>query len=257
MAYVVIAVTALVASGLTFISGFGLGTLLLPAFAIFVPVAQAVAMTAVVHFFNSLFKAALVGGRADRAVILRFGLPALLAALVGAWLLGRLSAAEPLCSYEAFGRRFEVLPVKLAIGLLLAGFAALEVLPRFRRLAFGPAWMPLGGILSGFFGGLSGMQGALRAAFLARAGLSAESFVATSAVIACLVDVSRLGVYAAAVAAVRRELDWPLLLTAVAAALVGAVVGKRFLAGMTMEAVRRIVAGLLVVVAVGLASGAL
>jgi hypothetical protein len=33
-----------------------------------------------------------------------------------------------------------------------------------------------------------------RAAFLARAGLSAESFVATSAVIACLVDISRLGV---------------------------------------------------------------
>ena len=257
MAYVVIAVTALVASGLTFFSGFGLGTLLLPAFSLFVPVEQAVAMTAVVHLLNSLFKVALVGRQADRAVVIRFGLPALLAALGGAWLLGRLAAAEPLVAYEAFGRTFEVMPVKLAIGLLLAAFATLEVLPWFRGLAFPPRLMPLGGILSGFFGGLSGMQGALRAAFLARAGLSAEAFVATSAVIACFVDVSRLGVYAAAVAAVRRELDWPMVATAVAAALLGAVVGKRFLAGLTMETVRRLVAGLLMLVAIGLASGLL
>lgn len=257
MSYVTIGLVALVASGLTFFSGFGLGTLLLPAFSLFVPVDQAVAMTAVVHLLNSLFKVALVGRQADRAVILRFGLPAILAALVGAWLLGKLSAAEPLVTYEAFGRTFEVVPVKLAIGLVLAAFAALEVLPWFRGLAFPPRLMPLGGVLSGFFGGLSGMQGALRAAFLARAGLSAEAFVATSAVIACLVDVSRLGVYAAAVVAVRRELDWPLVAAAVAAALVGALVGKRSLAGMTMETVRKIVAGLLMLVAAGLASGAL
>jgi hypothetical protein len=101
------------------------------------------------------------------------------------------------------------------------------------------------------------MQGALRAAFLARAGLTAESFVATSAVIACLVDVSRLGVYAGQVATLWRQLDWPLLGTAMAAAVAGAVVGKRFLAGMTMQTVQRLVAALLVLVAAGLVSGLL
>lgn len=257
MAYFVISLAAVLASGLTFFSGFGLGTLLLPAFALFVPVDQAIAMTAVVHLVNSLVKLLLVGRQADRATILRFGLPAIAAALAGAWMLGRLSAAEPLLEYQAFGRRFAVLPVKLAIGLLLAAFAAIEVLPWFRGLAFPPRFMPLGGILSGFCGGLSGMQGALRAAFLARAGLTAESFVATSAVIACLVDISRLGVYAGKVASVWSQLDWPLLGTAMAAAIAGALLGKRFLAGMTMEAVQRIVAGLLVLVAAGLVSGAL
>jgi uncharacterized membrane protein YfcA len=59
------------------------------------------------------------------------------------------------------------------------------------------------------------------------------------------------------VATVWRQLDWPLLGTAVAAAVAGALVGKRFLAGMTMEAVQRIVAGLLVLVAAGLVSGGL
>ena len=131
MAYLVIALAAVLAAGLTFFSGFGLGTLLLPAFALFVPVEQAIAMTAVVHLVNSLVKVALVGRQADRATILRFGLPAIAAALVGAWLLGKLSAAEPLVAYRAFGRSFEVLPVKLAIGILLAAFAAIEVVPLF------------------------------------------------------------------------------------------------------------------------------
>lgn len=257
MAYLVISVVAVVASGLTFFSGFGLGTLLLPAFALFVPVEQAIAMTAVVHLVTSLVKAALVGRQADRATLLRFGLPAIVAALAGAWLLGKLSAAEPLLEYQAFGRTFTVLPVKLAIGILLAAFALIEVLPWFRGLAFSPRFMPLGGALSGFFGGLSGMQGALRAAFLARAGLTAESFVATSAVIACLVDLSRLGVYAGKVGAVWRDLDWPLLATAMVAAVAGAFIGKRFLAGMKMETVQRLVAGLLVLVAAGLVSGVL
>ncbi len=257
MAYLVICLVALVASGLTFFSGFGLGTLLLPAFALFVPVDQAVAMTAVVHFCNSVFKVLLVGRHADRGVVIRFGLPAIGAALAGAWLLGQLSAAEPLIAYEAFGRTVSVVPVKLVIGILLAGFAVLEVLPRFRGLAFPPGLIPLGGLLSGFFGGLSGMQGALRAAFLARSGLTAEAFVATSAVIAALVDLSRLGVYAGnAVRAGVTAAD-PLLAAAVASAWAGAVLGRRRLAGMTMEAVKRLVAALLLAVGVGLAAGML
>jgi len=252
----VIAVVALVASGLTFFSGFGLGTLLLPAFALFMPVEQAVAMTAVVHFINSLFKVLLVGRHADRQTLVRFGLPAIAAAVVGAWLLGRLSAAEPLFAYRALGRTFEVLPVKLAIGVLLAAFALIEVLPACRGLAFPARLMPLGGVLSGFFGGLSGMQGALRAAFLARAGLSVEAFVATSGVIACLVDFTRLGVYAGQIGRVGDDLDWLLVAVAVAAALAGALLGKRWLAGMQMETIQRLVAVLLVLVAAGLVSGA-
>ena len=76
MSFLIICSVALLASALTFFSGFGLGTLLLPAFALFVPIEQAVGLAAVVHFFNGLFKLALVGRFADRRVLLRFGLPA-------------------------------------------------------------------------------------------------------------------------------------------------------------------------------------
>ena len=105
MDYALIGAVALVASGLTFFTGFGLGTLLLPAFAVFFPAPIAVGLTAAVHFLNSLFKLALVGRRADLRVAVRFGLPAVAASFVGAWLLAWLSDLRPLFSYNLLGRR--------------------------------------------------------------------------------------------------------------------------------------------------------
>jgi len=255
--YVVICGVALLASGLTFFSGFGLGTLLLPAFALFFPIDQAVAMTAVVHFLNGLFKLWLVGRAADRGVVLRFGLPALVAALVGAWVLVWLSGTQPVLTYTLAGRDMSVTPVKLTIGVLLLLFAAAELLPEARRPSFGPRYLALGGVLSGFFGGLSGMQGALRSAFLARAGLSKEAFVASGVVIACLIDVSRLGVYSQALLAEGARLDYGLLAAAVGAAFAGAALGNRYLKKLTMRGVQRIVAVMLFAMGVGLLGGAL
>ena len=63
MEYIVVPVVALFASGLTLFSGFGLGTLLLPAFVLFFPADVAIALTALVHFLNNLFKLYLMGRR--------------------------------------------------------------------------------------------------------------------------------------------------------------------------------------------------
>lgn len=249
MVYLVVGLVALLASGLTLYSGFGLGTLLLPAFALFMPVEQAVAMTAVVHFLNSLFKLALVGKRADWKVVLRFGLPAILAAFAGAWVLTLLAGTDSTPRGSS--------PVKVVIGVVLLVFAVAELVPYFRKLEFGPKWMPLGGVLSGFFGGLAGMQGAVRSAFLAQAGLSPPAFVATGVVIACLIDMTRLGVYTQRLIAARDTLDYWLLAVAVLAAFAGVLIGIRFLEKLTVNAVRTVVGVLLCVVAVGLMAGVL
>ena len=214
-------------------------------------------MTAVVHLLNALFKALLVGRHADRGVVLRFGLPAIAAALLGAWLLGWLSAAAPARMVQLRGIGFEVAPVKLVIGVLLLAFTALELVPRLRGLSFSPRWLPLGGVLSGFFGGLSGLQGALRSAFLVRAGLDAQAFIGTGVLIAALVDLSRLGVYAGVLRAAGPSFDVPLLAVAVAAAFAGALLGRRYLAKATMPGLQRLVGALLVLVALGLISGVL
>lgn len=257
MSYLVVCVVAFAASGLTFFSGFGLGTLLLPCFAVFFPVERAVALTAVVHFLNGLFKLALVGRHADRRVVLRFGAPAVLAALVGAWALVQLAGLPPLARYSLVGSEVRVAPVKVAVGLLLATFALFELVPYTRDLAFPPRYLPLGGALSGFFGGLSGMQGALRSAFLLRAGLSKEALVGTGVVIGCLIDVTRLGVYVPALVAAGADLDYALLTAAVLSAFAGALLGNRYLKKATDRGVRLIVAGTLLVVAAGLVSGVL
>lgn len=256
-AYLMICSVALVASALTFFSGFGLGTLLLPAFALFFPVETAVALTAVVHFFNGLFKLLLVWRHIDRAILVRFGLAAVVGALTGAWALSSLSDAQAVLEYSLLGRTISVLPAKLVVGILLLAFAGAELAPQLRDLSFPAQYASLGGLLSGFFGGLAGMQGALRSAFLIRTGLAKEWFVGTSAGIAFLVDVSRLGVYVPLLRAQSSELDYGLVAAAVLAALVGAALGNRYLPKVTLRAIRATVAGFLFVVALGLISGIL
>jgi uncharacterized membrane protein YfcA len=253
----VVCIVALLASGLTFFSGFGLGTLLLPAFALFMPVEHAIAMTAVVHLLNGLFKLALLRKHIDAKVLLRFGLPALLAALLGAWLLSQLGALPALHAYTAFGHRFEILPLKLVIGILLLLFAMIELVPKLRDLEFDARWQPLGGALSGFFGGLAGMQGALRSAFLARSGLDKQAFVATGAAIACVIDLARLAVYAGTLLAAFGTLDHRLLACAVLAAFAGAWLGNRLLHKTTLRGLQRVVAAMLFAFAVGLILGLL
>ncbi|OPY67796.1 MAG: Sulfite exporter TauE/SafE [Syntrophorhabdaceae bacterium PtaU1.Bin034] len=176
---------------------------------------------------------------------------------LGASLLVWLSGTEPAFSYSAFGHLVSVTPVKLAIGLLLLAFALLELLPQGRSLTFAPRFMPLGGALSGFFGGLSGMQGALRSAFLSRAGISKEVFIGTSVVVALLIDFSRLAIYAALVTRQLATFNYGLLVAAVLAAFLGAYWGNSHLKKITMPGIQRIVATMLFVVALGLISGVL
>jgi uncharacterized membrane protein YfcA len=254
MDYLIVASAALCAAVLTFFTGFGLGTLLLPVFALFVPVEQAVALTAVVHLVNGFFKLALVRRHVAWRIVVSFGIPAVAASLLGAWLLLRLAAAEPLLRYSIGAHVFAVTPAKLSIGILLGGFALAEIVPRLKALTFAPRHFVIGGILSGFFGGLSGMQGALRSAFLVRAGLTKEQFIGTGAAIACLIDASRLGVYWPAIRSA--PLERGLLSVAVAAALVGAILGSLLLKKVAARSVEMLVAVLLFVVAAGLVSGA-
>ena len=194
MRYLIVCLAAVVTSGLTLFSGFGLGTLLMPVFALFFPVSLAITLTALVHFMNNLFKLLLVGTHAHRGVVWRFGLPALAGAFLGAWALLHLADLPAIATYPLFGAPHTVTPVKSVVALLMIGFALLE-LPQFKHRAIDQRYLPLGGILSGFFGGLSGHQGALRSAFLLKSGLSKEQFIGTGVVIACMVDVTRLLVY--------------------------------------------------------------
>jgi uncharacterized membrane protein YfcA len=260
IAYLVVGVTALFTAGLTMFSGFGLGTLLMPVFALFFPVEVAVGATAVVHGANNVFKIALVGRYADRSLVVRFGVPAILAAFAGAWALGAVAGFGELFRYELGARTAVVTPVKLAMGVLMLFFAVFELAPRFRRFRFGGEHLVAGGLLSGFFGGFSGHQGALRAAFLAKTATNTQTFVGTSATIGFMVDMARIATYALLyyTSGADNPLQpgqWSLIAVAIAAAFVGVLAGKRFLHKVTLATVQTLTGILLLVIALALGSG--
>jgi uncharacterized membrane protein YfcA len=211
------------ASLLTLYSGFGLGTLLMPVAALFFPVPT----------WRNI----------NKSVALRFGIPALLASLPGAWLLNALAEYGSLFTYSIGGHSAQVTPVKLAAGMLLILFATAEIFPFLQR--FNKTSLPAGGVLSGFFGGLSGHQGAFRSAFLIRAGLDKHQFVATNAAIASLVDIARLTVYAASFGWLMEQVSSSLLFSASIAAFSGAFLGVTGLKKITFYSIQRIVAVML------------
>lgn len=255
MDYLIICLASLAVSGLTLFSGFGLGTVLAPVMAIFFPVEMAVAMTAVVHFTNNLFKLAMFGRAASFQVVIRFGIPAFVASLAGAWILVRVSDMQPLFRYFLFGLQMEVYPVKLLVGLLIAFFAVLELRPEKASRQYPLAWLPIGGVISGFFGGLSGNQGAFRSAFLLGTGLGKEAFIATGVVLACLVDASRLTVYAGMAGSEIISGNLGLIVTATLSAFLGAFIGARVLKKITIKTVRVLVGIMLLGLAAALCLG--
>jgi hypothetical protein len=258
MELVLIGVVALLTAGLTLFSGFGLGTVLMPVFALFFPVPLAIAATAIVHFVNNIFKFGLMAKKSDWQVVLRFSLPAAIAAMAGASLLNLFDSMPVIASYAMGGSTFEITVIKAVIGILIAAFALLELWPWFQALAFPPRWLPLGGALSGFFGGLSGNQGALRSAFLLKIGLSKEAFVATGVVSAVVVDAARLVVYGTGVMAGHlaqsQELIAPVAVGTVCA-LIGSFAGSRILQKVTLRTVQIVVAVAMLLIGAGLAAG--
>jgi uncharacterized protein len=255
MDYFIICLAALIGSGLTLFSGFGLGTLLVPVFGLFFPIEMAIILTAIVHFLNNLFKLFLLGKSANLNIVLRFGIPAILFAFLGAYLLSLLNNMPILADYTLGNHRFEIMPIKVIIGVVLLFFSLFEVIPSLANLQFDKKYLPLGGILSGFFGGLSGNQGALRAAFLIRTNLSKQSFIATGVVIACLVDISRLTIYSKEIIHNYAHFDYILLSLATLSAFIGAYFGNKLLAKVTIKTIQNWVTVMLILFSILLILG--
>lgn len=260
MEYVIIALSALITSSLTLYTGFGLGTVMLPVFALFFPLHIAVAVTALVHVANNLFKLFFTAKDADRSVVLRFGLPAIAAAILGATLLGHIAQSQQSYTFAIANFEFATTLLKMVLAALIGFFAMFELLPSLRALQFDKKYLPFGGVLSGFFGGLSGHQGLLRAAFLAKVDMSPEAYVGTNAVISFLVDLVRISVYAVTLLMLRKTMvleitHWMWVLTAIVSAFIGVWIANTFLHKVTMRWIQTLVGMLMLVIAVLLGIG--
>ena len=221
---------AFLASTLTFFSGFGLGTLLLPAFLILHPDRphEAVLAVALVHLTNNLLKGGLTFRWLEVRPALYFGLSSAGAAAAGAWALESLNGEL----------------AQRAIGCTLLIFALFEFLPTKgteQSWATRPSGWFLGGLLSGFAGGFSGHQGALRSFFLSRTGWSAQQVVATGTAVALAVDLSRIPLYLWRGDQLHADW-WPVVAFGALGALLGSLLGRRFLPKLTLRPLQIFVA---------------
>ncbi|MFK7060421.1 TSUP family transporter [Flavobacterium oreochromis] len=247
MEYIIICTIAFMGAGLTLFSGFGLGTILLPIFGIFFPIEIAITLTAIVHFFNNIFKFFLLGNNTNKNIVIKFGLPAIVFAFIGAYLLNFLTDQNSLCEYILGSKIFKITPLKILIGFLLIFFALFDLIPKLKDLKFDKKYLSIGGI--------SGHQGALRSAFLIRAGLSKESFIATGVTIACLIDISRISIYIPKIMHNLSILDFKLIIVATLSAFIGVYFGNKILKKTTLVFIQQIVAFLLFIYGISLIIG--
>ena len=252
-----VSIVTFAAAILTFFSGFGLGTILTPVMMIFFPTEIAIAFTGLVHFSNNVFKFFLVGKNIDKKVLIRFGLPSVIAALIGSYLLVLIDENIVVFSYYFFDKKIDVVLVKFLISILLIIFAIIDLIPKINNLHFDKKYLPVGGFLSGFFGGLSGNQGALRSAFLVKQGLEKSVFVATTVAISSLVDMTRLSVYSTNFFNLNYSDFYQLGFFSVVSAVAGSFIGNRLLKKVTIEQIKKIVALLLILLGISLLIGIL
>ncbi len=238
--FLLISVVSFSASILTFFSGFGLGTLLLPVFSLFMPVELAVLATAIVHILNNALKFVLIRNFIDKAVLLSFGISAVIGAFFGAMIQKKIGGSHILYELELLDTTNRVELLSFVIGILMLVFAVLDLIPILKKISFGKGQFTIGGFLSGFFGGLSGHQGALRAAFLAKSNLKAEVFISTSVCLSLLIDATRIPVYLSS--NIRFQDHWLMIAPACIFAFLGSYFGKKLFTKKKVQNIRVFVA---------------
>ena len=170
---------AVVAGAIAAVSGFGIGSLLTPILMLSMPTAHAVAVVAIPHALATTIRFFRLRSDVHLPTFKQFGIASAAGGLMGAALQSRLASPA--------------LTIVLASLLVLAG--ATELARRRVPLPETGAWRLLGGTLSGFFGGLVGNQGGIRAAALLGFQLQPRQIVATATASALLVDAARVPIY--------------------------------------------------------------
>ena len=248
MEILIISIVAFVAALLTFFSGFGLGTILTPVMLIFFPPEIAISLTGIVHFCNNIFKLSIIGKQFNKEVLIKFGIPAILFAFVGSYALFFISN-DTLFTYNLLGNNMNVSYLQFIIAIILIAFALIDLIPFFKKLKFNKSILPLGGILSGFFGGLTGNQGALRSAFLIKLYLDKTVFIATTVVISFFVDLTRIGAHLPNIQDFETSTYIVLGLLAILSAVAGSFLGFKSLKKVTLNYIRNLVAIMILLIA--------
>jgi len=206
------------------VAGFGAATILTPVAVLFLDVKTAIATVAVFHLFGNASRLYFFGRQIHWPTWRLFGVTGVLFSLLGASVTTTLPASV----------------MKLCLGVFLVAYvAASAAAPKSLRLPQTPLLLLGGGAVSGFIAGLIGTGGAIRSACLLAFGLPTETYLATSAAIALMVDATRLPVYL--VGGFIPSALLPLLGALLVVAFAGSWTGQRMVHRMSAAWFRRVV----------------
>ena len=213
------------------VAGFGMSTILLPIAVIFMDFKTALVLVAITHLSGSLGAATFFRQGLDKRLILLFGVPSVILTVLGAYIVIYVPQ--------------NILTIILGIFLLLFSIYSLSH-PDFKINA-GKLNNIIGGSLSGFLQGFMGIGGPLRGYFLISCDLDKTTYIATLAIIAILIDITRIPIYLTTnlLGAQFYYLIPPLLLIGV----LGSYTGKKIVNQIPQSTFKKIV-----LVAIGLAS---
>jgi len=248
------------ASAITIVSGFGLNTVLVPAFVVLFPLPLAVAAVALVHLVASAIRLIIFRAHLNRDIAWQFVPWAILGGIAGALILELLGAIPVITTYSLFGITKSVTAVKVVVGATIAALSLYELRRGAQEAGLSNIGISAGALVSGFFGGLSGNQGAIRSTVLIRAGLTPLGFAATGALAAIAIDLTRLVVYGTAGSITSIVADVAIRNAIVAAtigAIFGALLGRQLLASMSSERLHLVVGWSLVLGGLLIGVGAL
>ena len=221
-----VAIGSFLAAALTVPAGFGLSTILTPLVLLLMGPHEAVAVVAVVHGAHNAGKFAALRESVDFEAFRRYGVWLVLGAILGAALQNEVPQK----------------PLLALIGAFLVSLPLLSMSEGWTGYRIPEANDSLGGFGSGFMGGLTGHQGALRAMFLTRRLPDKMAYAATASVLALCVDLSRVPVYLL-FRYDEMSQHAALTLVLVISALIGVRVGKTWLERLKSEWIHRGVMG--------------
>ena len=209
---VVSMIITILAAALTVPAGFGLATMLTPVVLLWLPPHEAIAVVAIIHGAHNAWKLKLLNSCVDYTAVRRYGWALVIGAIIGAVLHSHIPSD----------------PLLLVVGIALIILPILSVTERWTNIRLPDAEDRIGGFGSGFFGGLTGHQGALRAMFLQKRLPDKVAYAATASILALAVDITRIPIYIMFEGSAILD-EYILIPCLVMSAILGVNLGKRWL----------------------------
>lgn len=161
------------------VAGFGSSSIFLPLASLLLDFKTALVMVAIYHIFWNATRLSFFYKHINRKILILFGIPSIVCTVIGASLV----------------RHVDQTVLKMTLWMILIVFATYSLIKPQLRLPANTMTGVIWGWLSGFTAWLIWTWGVLRWAFMTAFMLPKEQYIATIALVALIVDATRIPLY--------------------------------------------------------------